>query len=93
MTVMSSRCSNRWRDKGHYRARSMASSVCEPEPAFARIRRLRICPSQEGLIARLPANSQLNLNQAGAVSSVPGIGLGKVSSKSDHREALRWVSC
>src|SRR5579864_4773574 len=80
MTVTSSRWSNRCAIKGITAARSMASSVCEPEPAFARIRRQRICLSQEGLIARLPANSELDLNQAAGVSSVRGIGLGKVST-------------
>jgi hypothetical protein len=53
-------------------ARSMARSVYEPEPAFARIRKLRSCRSPGRLMPRLQPDSELDPNRPGTILKVPG---------------------
>jgi hypothetical protein len=87
-------------NKGHYRGRSMACSVCEREPAFARIRRLRIDQSQGSLMARprgsLESHQKLtrrlatrlrtvNLRQAASALRTPG------GHTRQDRPQSRWI--
>jgi len=58
-------------DRGHYRGRSTASSVCVHGRAFAHFRRPRISQQQGSLIHGLRANSESNQNPE-AVLPVPG---------------------
>ncbi len=50
----------------------MASSVSGPEPAFARIRRLRTFPSAGRLMPGLQTDSGSDLNRSGTIPGVPG---------------------
>ena len=61
-------------------ARSMASSVCGAEPAFARIRRLRICQSLARLMPGLQTGSGSDLNRPGAIPKVPSGMFGTVAT-------------
>jgi hypothetical protein len=52
-------------------ARSMASSVYEPEPAFVRIRRLSVYQSPDWLTFGPPTDSESDLNLPGTIPRVP----------------------